>query len=68
LGGGQDVASGRKVARYPRHKAGHTPGEQGGHTEPGVDHEDCVGVQGRSGLRDGPALQRRFMAVARFGP
>jgi hypothetical protein len=51
-----------------RHKAGHTPGEQGGHTEPGVDHEDCVGLQGRSGLRDGPALQRRFMAVARFGP
>src|SRR5262249_49248607 len=64
FGGGQDVAAGRKVARHPRHKAGHTPGEQSGHAEPGVDHEDFVGLQGRSGLRDGPALQRRFMAVA----
>lgn len=29
---------------------------------------DFVGVQGRSSLRDDPALQRRFMAVARFSP
>jgi hypothetical protein len=44
------------------------PGEQGGDAAPGVDHEDFVGLQGHSRLRDGPALQRRFTAVARFGP
>jgi hypothetical protein len=62
------LAAGRKVARHPRPKVGDPRGEQGGHAEPGVDHEDCVRLQGRSSLRDGPALPRRFMAVARFGP
>jgi hypothetical protein len=48
--GGQAVAPGRKVARHPGHKAWHALGEQGGHAEAGVDHEDFVGLQGRSRL------------------
>jgi hypothetical protein len=65
--GGQDVASGRQGAGHPRHTAWHAPGQQGGHAAPGVDHEDVVGWQGRSCLRESPALASRCTVVARVG-
>jgi len=65
---GPDVAPGRKVTGHPCNKTWHAPRQQRGHAEPGVDDEDFVRLSGGSRLRDGPALQRRVTAVARFGP
>ena len=47
---GQDVTPGRKVAGHPRHKARHTLRQEVGHAEPGIDHQDFIGVQGGSCL------------------
>jgi hypothetical protein len=56
------------MARHPRYKARHAPAQQGGHAEPSVYRENFVRLQGRSRLREGPALQIGFAWVARFGP
>jgi hypothetical protein len=56
------------MAGDPRHKAGDASRQQGGHAEPGVDHEDFVGLQGCSRLRDGSAVQIGFPLVVGVGP
>jgi hypothetical protein len=44
------MVPGRKIAGDPCHKARYAPSQEGRHTEPGIDHEDFVGLQGRSRL------------------
>jgi hypothetical protein len=62
------VTPGRKVAGHARHKARDAAEQQLGHTESRVDPEHFVGMQGRSGLHDGTAMQLRFTASLRGHP
>ena len=62
------MAPGRKIAGHACHKAWDPLRQQGGHPEPGVDHEHFVGLQGCSCLRYGPALEIGFTAVTRVRP